>query len=189
MRALALLTACLCLTACGAAKAISDYAAAESAWNDQENAKAQKVRAAYDTGMKMHGEYMAMKPPADAGIKVAQAWYAQQSMLMGKINEAFNPVHHSTFYDKILFVEARLGEGWEKIVVELQAMHGADLAAHPEKDTLIAEFNQALLNATTYYDRVAHEYTTDYPEVAARNADAVANAKARAAALKALRKE
>lgn len=189
MRAYFILLGCICLTACGATKVISDYAAAEAAWADHENKKAQKVRAAYDRGMKMHAEYMAMASPKEASAKIAQAWYARQSMLMGKIDEAFKDVYHSTFYDKIIFVEARMAEGWEKIVVELQALHGPEIATHPNKDTLLAELDQAVLNAMTYYDRVANDYTTDHPAVVTRNTKLVAHAKARAMAMKALRKK
>lgn len=127
-----------------------------------------------------------MKPPAEATVQMASAWYARQSMLMGKLDKVFTPVQYSSEHDKILFVEARLGEGWEKLVVELKAMHGDGLDADPDAGTLRAEFAQALLNAVTCYERVATGYTTEFPEVAERNAEAVTNAQARLATLKAM---
>ncbi len=188
-----LLVAALCL-GCGAAKTAVDAAAAigslaesDREWENFQNEKAMEARSGYEAGLQTHERYMTAKLPAKADIGAADAWYQQITRVMEKIDIDFKPVWHSMFHDKILMAEARMGEGWEKLSLELAGLYEKGLDEHPEKDTLIANLNQALLNAVTYYQRVAEDYTTEHPAVAARHKDWVALATERGAKLKAMR--
>lgn len=176
----------LALGGCGAAQAVGDYAAADAEWNDFNNKKTQKVRAAYESGVKMHEEYMAMQPPADADARVSVAWYERQSMLLGKLDEHFTPVFHSSFHEKSMFVTLKQAEGWEKLLVELQTQYAAGGDAHPQKATLVANQTQAALNAATYYKRIGADYPMYDDTLPKRHPSVFAAAAKKAAALKAV---
>lgn len=176
------------LLGCGA----RGNAAADDAWNGYKAEKIAKANAGYEAGMALHAKYMADAPKPEYGPYDAMGWYATQEENLAKIDAQFAPVHLSDFQEKIFLTYHAMGQGWDKLAMELDALNKkgapgrpADKAA-PQKVRINIEF--AIDYALTYYTRVANDYAEDQPAMVKTHADKIAEANARIGVLKAFRK-
>lgn len=184
---LALALCPLALGGCGVAKAIGDYSAADSEWNDYKSEKAVKARTGYEAGMTLHGKYMANAAKAEYNADDAVSWYDAQEQNMGNIDKLFAPVQYSEFYEKIFFTYRAMGQGWDKLAFELDAFYAAGIDDRPNKDELKLKLDHAIGYAQIYYQRLSAQYAKDHPAIAKTHADKIAAANVRLAALAALK--
>lgn len=184
---LALALSPLALSGCGTAQAIADYNAAGDAFDAYKAEKAAKGLAGYESGMALHAKYMANALKPDANIYDATGWFETQEENMANIDKLFEPVSYSEFYEKMFLVHRAMGQGWDKLALDLDSLFEKGLKGRSDSTDQLLNLDHAIETAQVYYKRVRDDFNADHPDIVKKHADKVAEAKARIEALSVLK--